>query len=155
MEENSKKIYIKKVLINIGVLIAIGIYFIILNLLNIKIDKEAFINIYKYMSMGILLFAIILFEIAYKKDSGTITIFGIEVLILSVITLLSINMASKFKIDFQKYLIASCVVYVVYYIFKFIIIHTINRRTYLKSLSDIKEIVTSEPLKKEARKRNN
>ena len=63
-------------------------------------------------------------------------------------------MINKFHISFSQYINISCIVYLLYYVFKFIIQYTINRREYLKSLSDIKEIVKSEPLKKEAHKRN-
>ena len=146
--------YKKKVLINLVVLIIFVLYFYLLNCIFINFGKEKFIDIHMYISMSVLFCSIIIFEIAYKKDSGKLTIYGIETLILSINTLISLNMINKFHISFSQYINISCIVYLLYYVFKFIIQYTINRREYLKSLSDIKEIVKSEPLKKEAHKRN-
>ena len=146
--------YKKKIVINLAILIALMLYFGLLNFIFINSGIEKFVEIYKYISIAILFISIIFFEIAYNKDKGTIAIFGIESLILSIITLISINMIKKFDITFIQYINFSLVIYLLYYIFKLIIIFTKERRTYLKSLSDIQEIVTAKPLKKEAKRKN-
>lgn len=146
--------YKKKVFINLAILIGLVLYFYVLNFIFFNFGKDKFVEIYKNISIGTLFISIIIFEIAYNKDNGIISIFGIELLILSIITLVSINMIKKFNITFIQYINFSCVIYLMYYIFKFIILYTNERRTYLKSLSDIHEIVTSEPLKKEAKRKN-
>ena len=145
--------YKKKLVINIVVLIIICIYFYLLNYMFSSMEKEKFANIYKYISIGIIFTTITIFEIAYKKESGTIAIYGIETLIISICTLISLHMVSKFNISFQKYIIISSIIFLIYYIFKCILLFTKDRKTYLKSLSDIQEIVTSEPLKKEAKRK--
>lgn len=146
--------YKKKVFINLSILIILVLSFCLLNFIHFHFEIENFVEIYKYISIGILFISIIIFEIAYNKDNGTIAIFGIESLLLSISTLISINMSKKFNITFIKYINISCVIYVIYYVFKLIILYTKERRSYLKSLSDIQEIVTIEPLKKEAKRKN-
>lgn len=147
--------YKKKLFINFAILVVFVLYFYLLNHLFFNLGRERFIEIYKYISISIIFLTIIIFEIAYKKESGIITIYGLEVFLLSVNTIISITMISKLNITFENYINISCLCYLIYYIFKFIINYTINKREYLKSLSDIKDIVNTDPLKKEAHKRNN
>lgn len=147
--------YKKKLFINFAILVVFVLYFYLLNHLFFNLGRERFIEIYKYISISIIFLTIIIFEIAYKKESGIITIYGLEVFLLSVNTIISITMISKLNITFEYYINISCLCYLIYYIFKFIINYTINKREYLKSLSDIKDIVNTDPLKKEAHKRNN
>ena len=147
--------YKKKLFINFAILVVFVLYFYLLNNLFFNLGRERFIEIYKYISISIIFLTIIIFEIAYKKESEIITIYGLEVFLLSVNTIISITMISKLNITFENYINISCLCYLIYYIFKFIINYTINKREYLKSLSDIKDIVNTDPLKKEAHKRNN
>lgn len=147
--------YKKKLFINFAILVVFVLYFYLLNNLFFNLGRERFIEIYKYISISIIFLTIIIFEIAYKKESGIITLYGLEVFLLSVNTIISITMISKLNITFEYYINISCLCYLIYYIFKFIINYTINKREYLKSLSDIKDIVNTDPLKKEAHKRNN
>ncbi len=147
--------YKKKVFLNFAILIVFVLYFYFLNQLFFNLSKENFTEIYKNISIGVVFITIIIFEIAYKKESGSITIYGLEFLFLSVSTIISVTMINRFGISFQQYINLFCIMYLIYYIFKFIILYTINRRNILKNLSDIKEIVDSAPLKKEAHKRNN
>ena len=57
------------------------------------------------------------------------------------------------KLDFDTYILVSSYIFSIYYLFKAIFVYTKERKEYLKSLSDIKEIVSNEPIKKEATKR--
>ena len=147
--------YKKKLFLNFAMLVVFILYFYLLNHLFFNLGREKFIEIYKYISISIVFVTIIIFEIAYKNESGIITIYGLEFFLLSINTIISITMISKLNVSFEKYINISCLCYIIYYIFKFIINYTINKREYVKSLSDIKEIVNTEPLKKEAQKRNN
>ena len=147
--------YKKKLFINFAILVVFVLYFYLLNHLFFYLGRVKFTEIYKYISISIVFLTTIIFEIAYKKESGIITIYGLEVFLLSVNTIISITMISKLNITFENYINISCLCYLIYYIFKFIINYTINKREYLKSLSDIKDIVNTDPLKKEAHKRNN
>ena len=146
--------YKKNVFINLAILFIYVAYFYLLNYMFYNLTSEKFIEIYKYISLGMLFVSVIIFEIAYHKDKGVIAVFGIEILVLAINTLISINMVKRFNITFVKYINFSCADYIIYYIFKFVITYTKERKKYLESLSDIKEIVTSEPQKKEAKRKN-
>ena len=107
----------------------------------------------KIASLIVLLLTIIIFEIAYHKDSGKIAIHGIETLILAFHTLTIWHIVNKLNISFETYILFSTYAFAIYYILKSILIYTNEKRKYLKSLSDIHEIVSKEPIKKEAKKR--
>lgn len=88
------------------------------------------------ISIGIL-------ETAYKKDSGSIALYGIEFLLFSVAVLyVPYVYIAKNNIIFMQYILA---IFLVYYIAKSFIIFIYNRNKYLKeNLSDVKEIVKEE-----------
>lgn len=135
--------------------VAIMIYFIALHLgyKNIKLDIfELNLKVY---SICLLIISIIVFENAYKKDSGTIAIYGIECLVLATITLLTTHIVERLGISIPNLLVTFSYVFAIYYIFKSMIIYTKEEKAYLNTLSDIKEIVKKdEPQKKEASKKN-
>ena len=154
MEENNKIIR-KKIFSNILMAIGIMVYFIVINFSYIRLDEKKLINGLKLVSMLILFLSIIIFEIAYHKDSGKIAINGIEILMLAIHTLTIWNVVNKIDISFQTYILFSTYAFAIYYILKSILIYTREKRKYLKSLSDIHEIVSKDPIKKEAKKRKN
>lgn len=159
MEEEKEKVnnkeIRKKIFENIIIAIAMMIYFIVINFSYLRMDENILLQGIKVASLVILFLSIIIFEIAYKKDSGRIAINGIEVLVLAIHTLTIWTVINRFKIDFDKYILFSTYTFAIYYILKSIIIYTIEKRKYLDSLSDIHEIVSNEPIKKEAKKRKN
>ena len=71
---------------NLCTIIVIMVYFIFLILGFINIEIPVLITDFKVFSLTILALAIIFFEIAYKKDSGKYCITGIEMLVLSLVT---------------------------------------------------------------------
>lgn len=154
MEENNKIIR-KKIFENLIIAIAVMLYFIVINFANLRVEENILLNGIKIASLIVLFLSIIIFEIAYHKDSGKIAIYGIEILVLSIHTLTIWNMINKINISFQKYILFSTYAFAIYYVLKAIIIYTNEKRKYVKSLSDIHEIVSNEPVKKEAKKREN
>ena len=94
MEENNKMIY-KKIFKNLITAVLVGVYFFITNFLFVKVDKSIIINSSKIVSIIILFCAIVIFEIAYKKDRGDIAITGIEILVLALNVLISWNIIIK------------------------------------------------------------
>ena len=147
---------IKKIFINILTAVGIMLYFIILNMAYSAIKQERLVNDIEVFSGIFLIIGIVILEIAYKKDNGNIAITGIEFLIISLHSLSIMHMITLFKYDFRLYLLVSSYIFAIYYVLKSIIIYTKERKDYLESLSDIPEIVKKdEPIKKEAKKRNN
>ena len=145
----------KKLFKNIMIAIVISIYFIFLNLGSVNIEKDIFLTDIKVFSMIILGISIIIFEKAYRKDSGELTINAIETLVLASYTLSIIYVTNLFKFDFRYYVLTSSYIFSIYYVFKDIIIYTRENRKYLRELSDISDIVKKEePSKKKATKKN-
>lgn len=140
-----------------NILKAIGItsYFIILGFAYQKMNVDRLIGDIEVFSGMFLVLGIIMLEKAYGKDSGKIALTGIELLCLSMHSLSIMHVINFFKYDFTTYLIISSIIFSIYYILKAVIIYTIEKRKKLKALSDISEIVRDEPVKKEAKKRNN
>ncbi len=79
---------------------------------------------------------------------------GIELLVLAIHSLFVYHIITKYKFDFKTYLLTSSGMFIIYYLLKSTIIYTRARIKYLKSLSDISEIVKDKPIIKEAKKRN-
>ena len=152
-EKENNKIIRKKIFENIIIAIAMMIYFIIINFSYLRMEESLLLQGIKIASIVILFFSIIIFEVAYRKDSGRIAINGIEVLVLAIHTLTIWTVINRFKIEFDTYVLISTYTFAIYYILKSIIIYTIEKKKYLDSLSDIHEIVSNEPIKKEAKKR--
>ena len=146
---------LKKIFINLIIAIAIMGYFAILNYSYDKINQDNLVNIIEICSGVLLLICLILFEVSYKKDSGTLAITAIEFLVLTFHSLLIIHIITRYEYQFQFYILTSSYIIAIYYVLKSIILYTKGRREYLKGLSDISEIVKKEePVKKEAKKQN-
>ena len=153
MEKENNKIIMKKIFENLIILVAITLYFAIISFSYLRLTEEMFFQEIKIASMIVLCLCILIFEIAYYKDSGKIAIYGIEILSLSIYTLTIWTLINKLNITLNTYIIYSVFTYAIYYLLKNIIIYTNEKRKYLNSLSDIHEIVSNDPIKKEAKKR--
>ena len=100
--------------------------------------------------MVFLFMAIVIFEIAYKKDDDDLVIQGIEVLVLSAYTLTSQHITKKYNFNFKNYSLVASYFFAIYFIVKCIVIYTKGRKEMAEDYSDIKEIVKKdEPIKKE------
>lgn len=139
---------------NIIIAVVLMIYFITINICYKNIERETVLIGLKVASILIMAISIITFEIAYKKDSGVIGITAIEILVIASHTLSIAHVVEASALDFRTYILTSSYIFSIYYVLKSIIIYTNEKRKYLKSLSDIKEIVINDPIKKDAKKRN-
>ena len=134
--------------------ILISIYFITLNFINIIAPAETYELFIKISYTGFIATAIIIFEIAYKKDSGIASIYGIELMVLAVHILLIERITQAFNFNTAEFITTTSYIWSIYYCFKAIIIYTRENVKQLKEVSDIAEIVKEEkPLKKVAKKR--
>lgn len=139
-EETEK---INKVLFrNIIIAILIIIYFIFLNLGQINIKAEVYQTDLKVFSMCTLILAIVLIENAYKKDSGEIALYGIEMIILSIITLALIYVNLIFSSRYAYIISAISYIFAAYYLIKSMVIYIRRRKKYF--VDDIKEIMDKE-----------
>ena len=95
----------------------------------------------RYLSLGVLLLSIAIFEVAYKKDKMILIVNGLEILVLACITLTSSHISTIIKLNFQQYVLYLTYAFLLYYLLKSIIIYTIEKRKYFDGLSDIHEIL--------------
>ena len=138
---------------NILIAVIIMIYFIIINSMYYKFDNTMLLNILKVLSIAVLFFGIIVLEIAYRKEKGNLGINAIEIIVLAGHTLSITHIVQLQKFEFANYILVSSYIFSIYFLLKSIIIYTKEKRDYLKSLSDIREIVVNDPVKKNATKK--
>ena len=139
-KETKEKIQ-KKVLKNFLFATVILLFWAILRLLAINLEKQVAILIYKILSIIVFVVTLILFEVAYKKDSDSLAITSIEMFFLSIATLLTpyilINRPSIFTSIIGVYFTS-------YYVIKNFIIYKKEKKEYLKEKNDITQIVKKE-----------
>lgn len=134
--------------------ILVMLYFITLNFAYTRMNLERLIGDIEVFSGVFLVLGILALEKAYKEEKGSTAITAIELMALSMHSLSIMNVITMMKYDFRTYLLTSSYIIAIYYVFKAIVIYTLQRRKALKELSDISEIVKEdEPIKKEAKKR--
>ena len=145
---------IKTIFFNILKAIALILYFFAINIALKYIEEKVIYEYIKIFSIVYLLFGIIYLEKAYKNDSTKSVVFAIELFIISAHTLSIEYVISKFKFELQIYLLCSSYIFAIYYVLKSIIIYTKAKAKYMKSFSDVPEIVKNEkPIVKEAKKK--
>ena len=93
-------------------------------------------------------------EISYKKESDSIAMYGIEFLALAIFTLLIKHMPKLFQCNTQTYILIGSYLFAIYYMLKTAVLYTKERQEELNKLSDIKEIVKNEPVKKATKRKN-
>ena len=115
-----EKVYKKSIIKAICAIFSI-IYFFLINLGYAQINNNTFDMILKILGFVELIAAIVLFEIAYKKDSDKIALIGIEILLFSISSLI-IRYVSKNYSDLFKYIITIMgLIFAIYYITKMLI----------------------------------
>lgn len=148
MEKTNTKIFW-----NILNAILIILYFVGTYIAYDFLQPEIFEKTLETATMVLLATAIIIFEIAYKKDNGILAISGIEALVIACHALAIPYVTTVFKWDLRWYVTISGYAFAIYFVFKSIVVYTSGRKKYLDSFSDIAEIVKEEPTKKKAVKR--
>ena len=143
----------KDVYANIVKAILVIFYFLIVNLAYENVNIETLNRGIQLFTMIFLFITIFIFEISYKKDDTKLAIEGIELLVLSFITLTIDHVITKYHFELKPYALVISYVYAIYFILKGIVIYTKGRKQYADSLSDIREIVKKEePAKKESKR---
>lgn len=138
-EEKKKKIN-KRIFQNILIATIIVLYFTFINLGFYNINPAKFLIDLQVFSFLTLAITIVVFEIAYKKDNGELAIYGIESLILSICTLLTIYIGLYHNSKFTYIINTISMLFAIYYVAKSIIIYIKMRKKALKRVSDIDKI---------------
>ena len=134
----------KNIFTNIIIAIIAISYFIFLILGSAGSTKNVRIVDFNIFSIIILGLAICLFEIAYRKDNGTIAMYGVEALIIALTTLFLPYVIFEVSEAHKKYYLMVSSYIGIYYIIKCIYISVKTKKKYLEETSDIKEIVKKE-----------
>ena len=151
MPKKEKELLRKEIFTNIIICACLVAYFLFLFLGSVDKTKTVRVIDLKIFSTIYLATSIILFEIAYKKDSGKLAIHGIEVLLVAIITLVLPYIIFELDSKYQKIYAFVGEYIATYYVIKCICIAIVRKRKYSKDISDIKEIVKKEkrPVKNE------
>lgn len=144
MPKEVKESLRKEIFTNIIICTCLVAYFLFLFLGSVDKTKAVRVIDLKIFSIIYLAASIILFEIAYKKDSGKIAIHGVEILLVAIMTLFLPYIIFELDSKYQKiyYFVGEYIA--VYYVIKCIFIAIIRKRKYSKDVSDIKEIIKKE-----------
>lgn len=127
---------------NIAIAAVVIVYFIFLNLGQMNIKPDIYQTDLKVFSITSLLISIVLFEKAYKKDSGEIAIYGIETLILAIVTLSLIYINLMFSSRYVFIVNSISCIFAVYYLIKSVIVYIKKRKKCY--IDDMKEIINKE-----------
>lgn len=134
----------KKLIENISMAIAIIVYFMSLIFGKERINAANYTNLLKTYTMCLGILSIIIFEFSYKKESVKSMYTGIEVLILSIVTMFSIYICKVQELKYIFYLALFAYAFSIYYLIKDILIYNKTKKEYLKTLTDIEEITKKE-----------
>lgn len=141
LNKETKEKIAKKALKNFLLATGILLLFVVLKLMAINLEKQLVSLIYKEISIGVFVVTVFLFEIAYKKDDDSLAITSIEMLFLSIATLLTpYTLISRNNI----YTSIIGVYFTIYYVIKNLSLYRIEKNKYLNEKSDINEIVKKE-----------
>lgn len=99
--------------------------------------------VYKIVSMVLLLGAIALFEIAYKKNNGEIGLIGVEILVLAITTLVGFYVYTlpEYKEHFETYMMVVGIGFAGYFVIKMIVRFIKAKKKHNDNISDVKKIV--------------
>ena len=152
--EKVKNILTQNIVINLTYAIITVIYFVFI---STQYSKFSGVNLNNYIHISSLFFlgiSIVIMEISFKKSDELIFTNGIEFLAMAVFILLTQHMTKLFNYSIQVYTLAGANFIGIYYILKSAILYTKEQQNKLNNLSDIKEIVKDEPIKKVSKRKN-
>lgn len=131
----------KRVFNNILIAIFVMLYFYLINLGSINIAPQKLELDLKVFSVVTILITVVIFEVAYKKDSGRIAIYGIESIFISLSTLFLSYLFTIYNKSFHFVVFLISFAFAIYYVVKAMIIYLKMKKEYKKSLSDIGDII--------------
>lgn len=133
---------IKPVFHNIIAAIVVIVYFIFLILGFYNIENSVYEVDLKVFAMCILFIAIMLLEKAYKDDNGKIAAFGIETIVISMVTLGLIYVNLMFSSYYITIVLTVSYILAIYYMIKSIVIYQKGKNDYF--VDNMKEIMKTD-----------
>lgn len=142
-DEVNRKL-LKNIFFNFLLAIAIMAYICVENAVYIYCSDYVYNIISKFLIIISVIISVIIFEIAYRKDSGRFAIYGIELFVFSVIILYMPKMFINLDKFYSRIFLLTPLYCAIYYVGKSIIIYKKTEKEYQNSLSDVKEILKEE-----------
>ncbi len=135
-KEKKNELY-KKIFDNIISAIVILVYFIFIYVVYMVIENAKFEIILKMSSMIFIISTIGIFEYAYKKESGKYTIQGIEMLAVSITTLITMQIYKLYNTKLTNFITIIAVAFSIYYITKSILSYIKYKKEIRKQVNNI------------------
>lgn len=126
---------------NLLISILIMIYIVVVNLLFMNETAEVFSKNIRVSAITLAIIDIIIFEVAYRKESVPLAIHGIELFCFSVFVLSIPYIYFYLDPMIRNLIMLSSVFLAIYYVGKTIVIHIIETNKYINNLSDVLEIL--------------
>ena len=136
-----KKKMNKQTISNLVTVLMMVIYLVSLNAAALYTDSNIYINLLKCLSIALAGISIVYFELGYRKDNEKLFLYGVEVLILALITLFSNYGYYIYFNNFNKILMYITIGIVIYYIIKILVIRSSMKKKYYNDKNDIKDII--------------
>ena len=152
--EKGKNILTKNIVQNLTYALITVIYFVFF---STQYSKFGSLELSRYLNISSLFFltiSIIFMEISLRKEDSLTFINGLEFLAIAIFILLTQHMTRTLNYSISNYTLAGANFFAIYYILKSATLYTKEQQDKLNSLSDIKEIVKDEPIKKASKRRN-
>lgn len=138
MPEVELKKMISRIFQNILLAIIVMAYFNFMILGFINIEHSVFLTDLKVFSIAVLVIAVGMIEVAYKKKNGKIAVHGIEILLLSFLTMGLIYINLTWANKFIPIAVLLAYVYAIYYVVKATIIYRkMKKRYFVESMKEI------------------
>ena len=121
----------ERLFFNLAAAAVILVYFIYINYLHHHTEIEVFLRIIRLFSCGFLGITILLFEVAYRNDSGHIAIISVEFLALSIASMMLLYLQAFFPDKLCSLSITIAISFAIYYTIKSLVIYIKGKRAYL------------------------
>jgi len=130
----SKKEMLKineRLFFNLAAAVVILVYFLFINYIHHHTPIEGFLRIIQLFCWGYLGITIMLFEVAYHKDSGRIALISVEFLILAIANMMLLYIQAFLPTKLCSISISIAICFAVYYTIKSLVIYIKSKREYL------------------------
>jgi len=136
----------RKVFLSLFMSALIMLFFIFVFMGYKNISLPNYITDLKVFAILAIVVTICIFEYAYKKDSDSMAIIGIESLIASFMVLSFYYVLEYNIFNYEYYLVMFAAIFMVYYIVKTFIIYYRETHKHRKTAKDIKNLIKKEEI---------
>lgn len=119
---NKKKIKYAEILKNTVIFILIQVYFIIVMLGSYMMSTITYITSLKAIILLVAVIAVVIFEIAFKRDSTMLAFHGIEVMGIGIATVVILDLYNRQSNILSSALVGAISIFMIYYVIKILYI---------------------------------